>query len=234
MGKVIVFASSKGGSGKTTAARLTASIIAEKRPESTIALIDADPNQHCAAWALLAGCPENIKLIQNSTESTIVTDIKQERASADFVLVDLEGIASISVTNAVNLSDLTVIMCQPAEDDLREALKTVQLIRDQQVILNRQINHAVLVTRGSASKHKTNLHNAILDDMQQNQVDVFDNYLHDRKAFKEMRSFGGTLQDQESAETIAKEREAIKKARLNAESVIDEILEKIDNYEEAK
>ncbi len=46
----IVFASSKGGAGKTTAAIILASEFArQSAPKSkTITLIDADPNQHIA------------------------------------------------------------------------------------------------------------------------------------------------------------------------------------------
>ena len=73
---VIVFASSKGGAGKTTACRLLAGEFARQAIDKniSISLIDADPNQHTAAWALMDGCPKNITLIQNSNEESILDD----------------------------------------------------------------------------------------------------------------------------------------------------------------
>ena len=58
----IVFASSKGGAGKTTAAIILASEFARQAAPKgkTITLIDADPNQHSAKWAFKPGCPLNI------------------------------------------------------------------------------------------------------------------------------------------------------------------------------
>jgi len=50
---VIVFASSKGGAGKTTACVVLACELARQGQAKNIgvSLIDADPNQHGAAWA---------------------------------------------------------------------------------------------------------------------------------------------------------------------------------------
>ena len=66
---IIVFATSKGGAGKTTAAIILASELA--RNGATVTLIDADPNQHSAKWAVKEGCPKNISIIQNVTEESI-------------------------------------------------------------------------------------------------------------------------------------------------------------------
>ena len=71
---VIVFASSKGGAGKTTAAVILASEFAYQGSKSNIdiGLIDADPNQHSAKWAIKDGVPSNIRLISNSSEESII------------------------------------------------------------------------------------------------------------------------------------------------------------------
>ncbi len=55
---VIVFASSKGGAGKTTACVTLAGELARQGKDKNIkvSLIDADPNQHSAKWALKEGC----------------------------------------------------------------------------------------------------------------------------------------------------------------------------------
>ena len=48
---VITFSSPKGGAGKTTAACILASMLAEQG--ATVTIIDADPNQFVQEWAQL-------------------------------------------------------------------------------------------------------------------------------------------------------------------------------------
>jgi len=149
----IVFASSKGGAGKTTAAVILASELARQgAPKGiNIALIDADPNQHSAAWANKDGCPENIQLIENATEENILDAIDDAESNAAFVLVDLEGVASSAVIGAVSRADLVVIPCQPSQNDAKEAVKTIKTIQYSARVAGRKIPFTVLFTRLSAA-----------------------------------------------------------------------------------
>ena len=111
---VIVFASSKGGAGKTTAAVTLAGELARQGSNKNIgvSLIDADPNQHSAAWAKLDGKLENIELFDNVTEDNILDVIEQAEKKTPFVIVDLEGVASSAVIGAISRADLVIIPCQ--------------------------------------------------------------------------------------------------------------------------
>jgi chromosome partitioning protein len=141
----IVFASSKGGAGKTTATIVLASELAQHN--TSVTLIDADPNQHSAKWAQKDGCPSNIKLIEKSTEETIIDDIDNAQEQTAFVLVDLEGTASMAVASAISRADLVITLCQGSQDDADEAAKTIKLVNRQAKVLNRSIPFAVLMTR---------------------------------------------------------------------------------------
>ena len=136
---IIVFASSKGGAGKTTAAIILASEFARQGNSKgmIITLIDADPNQHSAKWALKKGCPQNIKIIENSDEDSIIDDIENANQNSAFVIVDLEGTASMSVASAISKADLVIILCQGSQDDADEAIKTIKLIKRQERLLAR-------------------------------------------------------------------------------------------------
>ncbi|EIA0806942.1 ParA family protein, partial [Vibrio vulnificus] len=138
---VIVFASSKGGAGKTTACRLlTGEFARQGLPKNIgVTLIDADPNQHAAKWALMEGTLPNIKLIQKSNEESILEDIDAAQENSAFVLVDLEGVASMTVAHAISRADLVILMTQPSEDDEDELIKTVKLVRRQEKALRRTI-----------------------------------------------------------------------------------------------
>ncbi len=191
---VIVFASSKGGAGKTTACIVLACELARQgKPKNIgVSLIDADPNQHSAAWAQLADKPKNIKLFAEVTEDNILDVIETAQKQKSFVLVDLEGIASSAVVGAISRADLVIIPCQPSQNDAREAVKTIKTIKYGARIAQRTIPFSVLFTRLSAAiVTRTGRH--LADEFDEAGIDVFNCALIDREAFKSIFSFGGTI-----------------------------------------
>jgi chromosome partitioning protein len=223
---IIVFASSKGGAGKTTAAVVLACELARQgAPKGlNIALIDADPNQHSAAWAKKDGCPENIHLVENATEDSILDAIEAAESKAAFVLVDLEGVASSAVIGAVSRADLVVIPCQPSQNDAKEAAKTIKTIQYSARVSGRKIPFAVLFTRLSgAIITKTGKYLAAEFDGAG--VDLFDCSLIDREAFKSVFSYGGTINGLEAS--TKREQESINKAADNARIFAEEVKRKL-------
>ncbi len=227
---VIAFASSKGGAGKTTGCIALASELARQGKEKNIGvcLIDADPNQHSAKWALKDGCPDNIFLVQNSTEETILDDIDQASEKYGFVLVDLEGTASLAVAHAISRSSLVIAPCQGSQDDADEAVKTIKLIKRQSKALNREIPFSVLFTRTNPAITPRTL-KFIMNEFKEAGIDSFEVSLIDREAFRAVRSFGGTVND-----LNPKEVSGIEKAAENAFSFAEEVKWKIKNSVELK
>lgn len=104
---VISLVSSKGGVGKTTSAVVLASeFVAAGR---TVVLVDADPNKPLEAWSRLRLLPEALRVVMDDSAETIIDTIEDARASADFVIVDLEGTATDRIGFAVARSDLVLI-----------------------------------------------------------------------------------------------------------------------------
>jgi len=224
----IVFASSKGGAGKTTAAVILACELARQGATKglSIALIDADPNQHSAAWANKKGRPDNIQLIENATEENILDAIDEAESKAAFILVDLEGVASSAVIGAVSRADLVIIPCQPSQNDAKEAVKTIKTIQYSARVAGRKIAFAVLFTRLSAAIiTKTGKHLAAEFDGAG--VDIFKCSLIDREAFKSVFSYGGTVNDLEGG--TKREQESINKAADNANLFAEEVKRKLKN-----
>lgn len=221
----IVFASSKGGAGKTTAAILLASELAKQGADKgiDITLIDADPNQHSAKWALKDGCPQNIKIIDNSDEESIVDDIDEAALKSSFVIVDLEGTASMSVASAISRSDLVIILCQGSQDDADEAVKTIKLIKRQEKILERKIRFSVLLTRTNPAILPRTLKH-IVSEFKSADIKMFHSSLIDREAFRAIRSFGGTIDDLNINEVSGKEK-AISNVISFTEEVKKELLD---------
>jgi chromosome partitioning protein len=187
---VIVFASSKGGSGKTTAATLLATVLAERG--AGVVVIDADPNRNVADWAKLPGAPPSLSVISDVTDETIVDQIEAAAARAPFVVVDLEGTANLLVGHAVSLADFVVVTVQGSQLDARQAARTIKLIRSQARILGRAIPFAVLFTRTSpAIMPRTQRH--IEFRFAETEIPMLTTRLADREAYRAMFSFGGTL-----------------------------------------
>lgn len=222
---VIAFASSKGGAGKTTACITLASELARQGKEKNISicLIDADPNQHSAKWALKEDCPDNIFLVKNSTEETILDDIDLASEKYGFVLVDLEGTASLAVAHAISRASLVIAPCQGSQDDADEAVKTIKLIKRQSKALNREIPFSVLFTRTNPAITPRTL-KFIMKEFKEAGVDSFEVSLIDREAFRAVRSFGGDVNS-----LNPKEVSGIEKAAENAFSFAEEVKWKIKN-----
>lgn len=215
----IVFASSKGGAGKTTAAIILASELSRKN--TSLTLIDADPNQHTAKWAKKEGCPSNIGVVGNSTHETIIDDIDDAAAKTPFVIVDLEGTASMTVASAVSRADLVIVPFQASQDDADEAVKTIKLIKRQEKVLNRSIPFAGLVIRTNPAIVTRTLR-ALLSDFDAAGIDIFETSLTDREAFRSVKSFGGTVQDLDP-----KDVSGIEKAAKNAHDYAAEVAKKL-------
>ncbi len=216
---VIAFANPKGGAGKTTAALLLASELATKGAEVTI--IDADPEKWISQWGVLAGKPINIKIVGEVREDTIVDQIDEASQSSQFVIIDLEGTASLMVANAIGMADLVIIPTQGSAMDAKGGAKTIRLIRNQERMARRPIPHSVLLTRTSAAVTSRSLRN-VQEQLLKGEIDVFKTAIVERAAFRDIFDFGGTLETLDP-KTVSN----LDKARENAREFAGEVLMKL-------
>lgn len=216
---VIAFANPKGGAGKTTAALLLASELATKGAEVTI--IDADPEKWISQWGVLAGKPINIKIVGEVREDTIVDQIDEASQKSQFVIIDLEGTASLMVANAIGMADLVIIPTQGSAMDAKGGAKTIRLIRNQERMARRSIPHSVLLTRTSAAVTSRSLRN-VQEQLLKGEIDVFKTAIVERAAFRDIFDFGGTLETLDP-KTVSN----LDKARENAREFAGEVLMKL-------
>jgi chromosome partitioning protein len=213
---IIVFASPKGGAGKSTSAVLLASELARKGAAVTV--IDADPNKPLSQWSRRPGCPPNITVVADVTESTVIDAIEEAAAATPFVIVDLEGTASMMVAYAISRADLVIIPTQGSQLDAAEAAKAIKLIRQQEKAFGRTISYAVLFTRTSAALRPRTLHH-IQSEFARYGVQGFRTQMHERDAYRAIFSFGGTLEGLDSSH-VSNLNGAIANARAFAGEVI--------------
>lgn len=215
----IVFASPKGGAGKSTSAVVLATELAQRGAAVTV--IDADPNHPVSQWARRPGCPETLTVIGDVSETTIIDTIEDASAKTAFVIVDLEGTASMTVAYAISRADLVVIPVQGSQLDAAEAAKAIRLIRQQEKAFARRIPYAVLFTRTStAIKPRTFQH--IRNEFSDHGVPAFQTQMHERDAFRAIFSFGGTLESLDLAQ-VSNVDAAIGNARAFAGEVITKL-----------
>jgi chromosome partitioning protein len=187
---VIAFSSPKGGAGKTTAATILATVLAERG--ASVAVIDADPNKNVVDWAQLPGKPASLTVTGEVGEETIVDAIEAAAGRAAFVIVDLEGAANLLVSYAISLADFVVIPVQGSQLDAKQAARQMKLIASQARISGRSIPFGMLMTRVSpALQPKTQRH--IEDRFHELSVPVLSTRLCDREAFRAIFSFGGSV-----------------------------------------
>ena len=218
---VISLANPKGGSGKTTTALILATQLAENGASVTI--VDADPEQWISQWASLPGLPESISVRNGATEDSIVDQIEAASQEAQFVIVDLEGTASLMVASAVGMSDLVLIPMQGSSMDARGGAKTLRLIRNQAKMARRDIPHSVILTRTNAAMRSRALKN-VQDQLRANGINVLKTSLVERAAYRDLLEFGGTLSGLEP-EQVSNVSKAIRNAREFAGEVITRLRE---------
>ena len=192
----ISFASSKGGAGKSTSAVLLAAELASRGAPVTI--IDADPNQPVSRWSRKPGRPEKLTVISAVTEETLIDAIDDAARKATFVIVDLEGTASLMVAQAVSRADLVIIPTKGSELDAIEAIKVIKFIGRQEKAFNKRIPFAVLFTQTNPAVRPRTL-KSLEQDMLAQGIPLFGTALHERDAFRAIFSFGGTLSDLDSS-----------------------------------
>lgn len=127
--KTIVFASQKGGSGKST---LTAqvSVAATEAGAGPVILIDADRQGSLAAWwnEREATSPEFI-----APQFDEIASCKEllEKNGYEYLFIDTPPSASTNIEGIIDIADIVVIPVKPSPNDLRAVGKTVSIVKSK-------------------------------------------------------------------------------------------------------
>ena len=187
----ILFASSKGGVSKSTSAVVLGTQLATHG--ATVTMIDADPNHPVATWAKRPGRPESLTVVSDVNERTIIDEVEAAAERSAFVIVDVEGTASMTVAYAISRADLVIIPVQGSQLDAAEAAKAIKLIHQQEKAFGRRIPYAVLFSRTSAAIQPRTLKH-IRAELEGAGVPILSTQMHEREAFRAIFSFGGTVE----------------------------------------
>ena len=187
--QVIVFASSKGGVGKTTSALSLACVLTHHGVPTT--LIDADPNAPLALWAkrFPDGVPKRL-----SVKTAFRTDVAEviDASTDPFVIVDLEGSRNEEVSVAIGRADLVLIPMKGNQMDADEAVNVIKVIRKQETIFRRKIPFRVFLSQTSPVIMDRGMRD-ICAQMQENSIPMMRSAMVERSAFKVPFRLGGTI-----------------------------------------
>lgn len=215
---VISFANAKGGAGKTTAALLLATEVAERGKSVTI--FDADPQKWLSKWSELPNRSSRIVVISEVTPASVIEQIADASASSDYVIVDLEGTEDLMVANALSVSDLVVVPIQGSSMDARGGAKILTLIAKLEKIVRHKIRHCVVLSRSNAAV-TTRAMKTVQNFLAVQGIDVLSTPIVERVAYRDLFEFGGGLSDQNPRQSSN-----LAKAKENAEMYAAEVLER--------
>jgi len=217
--QVIVFASSKGGVGKTTSALTLACVLTHHGASTT--LIDADPNAPLALWSARfpSGVPKAL-----TVKTAFRTDVADfiDGATDPYVIVDLEGSRNEEVSVAIGRADLVLIPMKGNQLDADEAVNVIKVIRKQETIFRREIPFRVFLSQTSPVIMDKGMRD-ICAQMRDNSIPMLSTAVVERSAFKAPFRLGGTIYD--LTENEAKNPgAAIENAELFAREVRDVLI----------
>jgi chromosome partitioning protein len=230
----IVVASPKGGVGKSTSANLLMTCLA--RRGATVTGIDADLNRPQIKWALRAGVrllqyPKHnptilptLSIIEATQEESLITTIQQAAERTQFVIVDMEGVASQAATFAISQADLVVIPCGGFYLDAVEAAAALRVVGECGKMARKpiQIPAAVLFTKTEPAIRSREFRE-VERQLIAHETPLFDVRLHKRDAFAAIFGRGAPLHDIDP-KTIHKLDVAVK----NAEAFVKETIRRLE------
>jgi chromosome partitioning protein len=145
-----------------------------------------------------------------------------------FIIVDLEGTASLLSGYAISHADLVIIPTQGSQLDATEAVKAIRLVRNMEKSAAKTIPTAILLTRTSAAIRPRTLR-VIEAEFANSGVKVLDTQIHERDAFRAIFSFGGSLSDLDRGQ-VSNVPAAIANARGFAAEVIRVLKQPLDDF----
>jgi chromosome partitioning protein len=169
------------------------------------------------------GQPAGLNVVATTTEESIIDTVEKAALQATFVIVDLEGTASMTVGYAMSRADLVIIPAQGSHLDATEAVKAIKLVRGEEKASKKKIPFAIVFTRTSAAIRPRTLQ-SIETEFAQNKVPMFDVQIHEREAYRAVFAFGGTLSKLDPAQ-VSNAPAAILNAKIFAKEVIEMLKE---------
>jgi chromosome partitioning protein len=154
--KVITFASSKGGVGKSTLCINISAYFAKSG--KSVSVIDADPQRSSFDW-IRESSDEHLSMVsafhlrnENEIEANISKSI------CDVICIDLQGSLNNSLPFSLAIADLIIVPCRPSRDDIVGLGWMVKLTKEVSSKYPESSPKLAAVMNGVNSKSRVFLH----------------------------------------------------------------------------
>lgn len=193
----IVAANTKGGSGKSTTCLILGTALAHKG--ASVRIIDADPQGTLASWS--QGQSKYREIVVRPTPGEDLTDLI-DRLAADyqFIIIDVQGSANQELASAMSRADLVLIPMRGKTADAEVATNAIGLLRKQEKMFKRRINHGVLFIATNAA-YITREEREIRQNIEAAKIPCLQSQLIERTAFSNIFRFKLAVDELEGRET---------------------------------
>lgn len=229
---LVTFTNPKGGSSKTTSAMLLAMCLAHRGQD--VAIIDTDPNAPLLRFAKRreergAGQVEGLNFYK-ATSETIFDVIDPLSQAANWVIVDTEGTANMTVANALTRTDLAIIPINASRLDVDQGAKAVRMVQTQSKGLRRDIPYRLLFSRTDPTI-RGRIERSISVDIEKSALPLFDTQIIRRAAFAAIFEFSQTLWELDPKK-VSGVPMAIENAEAFTNSVINVVVAALEGVEQ--
>lgn len=211
--KIITFASSKGGVGKSTScAALAGALI--KRGQSLV-ILDLDQNQTLYRWFQ----KHNVRglNVEPATPDTFQDSIRRAREKAPgFILIDVAGAYEATIIKAIAVSDLVITPSKLSEPDLREAAKILSEVQAFNSQFGSNIQHRLLINEADSLDPHYQRH--ILGEVDRSALCRFQQLMMRRAPYREIFISGTSPHQADEG------RGPVKKAIVELDALTEELL----------
>jgi chromosome partitioning protein len=243
---LVLFANTKGGSGKTTAAMVLAGELVSHRAK--VVLLEGDPNRPIMSWAQARG----MKVIETSRSrvksadqaSAMIAEVVGEEGEggrmavvhdddqegvfewiegasswAHFVIADPEGSPNEWLTDVASQADLVIIPFAPSALDAKQVARTVQVLNRVSKRSGRPVNYRILLTRAGAGAVMTRDEREIRESLERNGLPLMRTTLCERPAYRGLFKLDATID--ELPDTVIN---GLTTAKRNAAEYVSEVI----------
>ncbi|KAF8818055.1 AAA family ATPase [Rickettsia endosymbiont of Cardiosporidium cionae] len=151
--RTIITINTKGGfRNSTLISNLSIQLI---KKDYSVVLIDLDPQKTLEKW-WQARDQDNPMLtaVTKNNISLVINNIKK-KGTIDYLLIDTPGYMSFNTLNALKLSDLVLVLCNPTAADFRAVGDTIRIVKKEKkeflFVLNQCIPRNTFVLKAAIS-----------------------------------------------------------------------------------
>lgn len=212
---IIVFASPKGGAGKSTLCLALAAAMSKRG--ACVHVLDVDQNQTLFGW--YRRHEPNIKglVVTAIPQDTFVPSLERMSTSQnDFLLIDVAGTADRAMLLAAAAADLIITPARLSEPDIEQATRLLAEVEGMTRRFGKRIPHQILVNDVESLNPHYQRH--MLSEITRLNLPRFETLIHKRAPYREAFMTG------KPPHYAGLSRPPVKKTVAEIDSLLDEVM----------